>query len=91
MVLNLLIFSSGSNTGVPTIQTIAFITILSTISPSLAMAEISPKAKLNSSIRANSTAQAGDTLINQQAYILRPGDEIQLTMFGQPQGYFIQK
>lgn len=71
------------------LQTIAFITILSTISPSPAMAEISPKENLNSSIRSNSIAQnpstqAGDTLINQQAYILGPGDEIQLTMFGQP-------
>ena len=59
------------------LHSVALIAITASISPLPAVAQISPTG-------ASSATQAGDTLVNEQAYVLGPGDEIQLSMFGQP-------
>lgn len=71
------------------LQSAALITFAAAMSPLTAVAQVpSPGLRESPTPLAPtlpvSTTEAGDTLINEQAYVLGPGDEIRLTMFGQP-------
>lgn len=67
----------------------ALIAIAASITPVSAVAEVSTLEANPSSEEVLTVAQAAtpnsNALANQQAYVLGPGDEIQLTMFGQPE------
>lgn len=66
----------------------ALIAIAASITPVTAVAQVSTLEANSSSEERLTVAQAvtpnRNALANQQAYVLGPGDEIQLTMFGQP-------
>lgn len=63
--------------------------ISTSLAPVSALAQVSapqsPEAIGSMTIAQNTVTPASNTLVNQQAYVLGPGDEIQLTMFGQPE------
>lgn len=66
----------------------ALIAIAASITPISAVAEVSTQEPNQNSdiltVAQNLVTPDPNTLVNQQAYVLGPGDEIQLTMFGQP-------
>jgi len=70
------------------LHSVALIAIATSISPLSVAAQVSTPDSQEAAnvltVAQNTSAEASDTLVNQQAYILGAGDEIQLTMFGQP-------
>lgn len=67
----------------------ALIAIAASITPMSAVAQVSTSEANQTSevltVAQNAVTPNRNALANQQAYVLGPGDEIQLTMFGQPE------